>query len=232
MGAFDRDYAFGADVKPTRYVDPPATFMGIVRPDGRVATRNYIGLLSTVNCSATVVRGIADAFRGDALDGVSRRRRRRRADARLRLRHGHPRRRHEAPAAHARRLRAARELRRRARRRPRLRGEPDQLALRRGEPAGRPAAAHVQHPGHRRHGEDDRARRRHRARDAAARERRHARSRCRRRTSPSACSAADPTAIPASPPIPRSARRSICWCATAARRSCPRRPRSTAPSTC
>ncbi len=69
MGAFERDYAFGADVKPTRYVDPPATFMGIVRADGRVATRNYIGLLSTVNCSATVVRGIADAFRGDALAG-------------------------------------------------------------------------------------------------------------------------------------------------------------------
>ena len=67
MGAFDRDYAFGADVKPTRYVDSPATFMGIVRSDGRVATRNYIGLLSSVNCSATVVRGIADAFRGDAL---------------------------------------------------------------------------------------------------------------------------------------------------------------------
>jgi altronate hydrolase len=67
MGAFERDYAFGVDVKPTRYVDPPATFMGLVRPDGRVATRNYIGLLSTVNCSATVVRGIADAFRGDAL---------------------------------------------------------------------------------------------------------------------------------------------------------------------
>jgi altronate hydrolase len=67
MGAFERDYAFGADVKPIRYVDPPATFMGIVRADGRVATRNYIGLLSTVNCSATVVRGIADAFRGEAL---------------------------------------------------------------------------------------------------------------------------------------------------------------------
>jgi len=67
MGAFDRDYAFGADVKPTRYVDPPATFLGIVRQDGRVATRNYVGILSTVNCSATVVRGIADAFRGGAL---------------------------------------------------------------------------------------------------------------------------------------------------------------------
>ena len=67
MGEFDRDYAFGVDVKPTQFIDPPATFMGIVRADGRVATRNYIGLLSTVNCSATVVRGIADAFRADAL---------------------------------------------------------------------------------------------------------------------------------------------------------------------
>ena len=67
MRAFDRDYAFGADAQPTRYVDPPATFLGIVRPDGRVATRNYLGILSTVNCSATVARGIADAFRGDAL---------------------------------------------------------------------------------------------------------------------------------------------------------------------
>jgi len=69
MGAFDRDYAFGADVKPTQFIDLPATFLGIVRDDGRVATRNYIGLLSTVNCSATVVRGIADAFRGGALSG-------------------------------------------------------------------------------------------------------------------------------------------------------------------
>jgi len=67
MGDFARDYDFGADAKPTQYAKEPATFMGIVRPDGRVATRNYIGLLSTVNCSATVVRGIADAFRGDAL---------------------------------------------------------------------------------------------------------------------------------------------------------------------
>ncbi len=67
MGAFDRDYAVGADAKPTAYVDRPATFMGIVRPDGRIATRNYIGVLSTVNCSATVARGIADHFRGAEL---------------------------------------------------------------------------------------------------------------------------------------------------------------------
>jgi altronate hydrolase len=36
--------------------------MGIRRADGRVATRNYIGILSTVNCSATVARSIADHF--------------------------------------------------------------------------------------------------------------------------------------------------------------------------
>jgi altronate hydrolase len=67
MGAFDRDYAFGADARPTQFVDPPAAFDGIVRPDGRVATRNYIGILSTVNCSATVARGIADHFKAGAL---------------------------------------------------------------------------------------------------------------------------------------------------------------------
>src|SRR6478736_4196411 len=73
MGDFARDYAFGVDAKPTRFVDHPATFQGIVRADGinkgRVATRNYIGILSTVNCSATVAHGIADAFKGDALAG-------------------------------------------------------------------------------------------------------------------------------------------------------------------
>jgi len=66
-GAFARDYAFCADVKPTAYVAAPRTFRGIVRDDGRVATRNYIGILSTVNCSATVVRGIADHFSRGAL---------------------------------------------------------------------------------------------------------------------------------------------------------------------
>ncbi len=60
-GDFTRDYAFGADVKP----EPArleASFMGIKRPDGRVATRNYIGILSSVNCSATASRAIADHF--------------------------------------------------------------------------------------------------------------------------------------------------------------------------
>jgi altronate hydrolase len=64
-GAFARDYAFCADVKPTAYVAQPRSFRGIVRDDGRVATRNYVGILSSVNCSATVVRAIADQFRRD-----------------------------------------------------------------------------------------------------------------------------------------------------------------------
>ncbi|MGH8830107.1 MAG: UxaA family hydrolase, partial [Polaromonas sp.] len=60
-GDFARDYAFGADVKPAP-APREASFMGIKRPDGRVATRNYIGILSSVNCSATAARAIADHF--------------------------------------------------------------------------------------------------------------------------------------------------------------------------
>ena len=60
-GDFARDYAFGADVK-AEPAKREATFMGIKRTDGRVATRNYIGILSSVNCSATTARAIADHF--------------------------------------------------------------------------------------------------------------------------------------------------------------------------
>ncbi|MGZ5033740.1 MAG: UxaA family hydrolase, partial [Usitatibacter sp.] len=66
--AFAKDYGFGEAYVPTQLVDKPATFEGIVRADGRVATRNYIGILSTVNCSATVSKYVADAFKGDALE--------------------------------------------------------------------------------------------------------------------------------------------------------------------
>ena len=40
MGDFQRDYAYSSLVKETQYIEPPATFMGIKRTDGRVATRN------------------------------------------------------------------------------------------------------------------------------------------------------------------------------------------------
>ncbi|VTU18075.1 UxaA family hydrolase [Variovorax sp. RA8] len=64
-GDFTRDYAMGAEARPTAYTAASATFEGIVRDDGRVATRNYIGILTSVNCSATVARAIADHFRRD-----------------------------------------------------------------------------------------------------------------------------------------------------------------------
>ena len=62
---FERDYAAGSGARPTQFVDVPATFLGIRRADGRIATRNYIGILTSVNCSATVARAIADHFRID-----------------------------------------------------------------------------------------------------------------------------------------------------------------------
>jgi altronate hydrolase len=62
---FAREHAPGSAAQPTAYVDQPATFQGIVRADGRVATRNYIGVLTSVNCSATAARAIADYFRRD-----------------------------------------------------------------------------------------------------------------------------------------------------------------------
>jgi altronate hydrolase len=65
FASFARDYAAGTGTHPTEYVTDPATFMGIVRPDGRVATRNYLGVLTSVNCSATAARAIADHFRRD-----------------------------------------------------------------------------------------------------------------------------------------------------------------------
>ncbi|MES2957731.1 MAG: altronate dehydratase family protein [Pseudomonadota bacterium] len=62
---FARSHEPGAGTHPTDFATTPATFEGIVRADGRVATRNYIGVLTSVNCSATAARAIADQFRRD-----------------------------------------------------------------------------------------------------------------------------------------------------------------------
>ncbi len=69
MGDFARDYAYGIDARATDFANTPATFMGIRRPDGRVATRNYIGILTSVNCSAHVADLVAMAFRKDPISG-------------------------------------------------------------------------------------------------------------------------------------------------------------------
>ncbi|QRR07067.1 altronate dehydratase [Burkholderia sp. MS455] len=65
MAEFAREHEFGVAASPTLFDETPATFMGIRRSDGRIATRNYIGILTSVNCSATVARAIADHFRRD-----------------------------------------------------------------------------------------------------------------------------------------------------------------------
>ncbi len=70
MGDFAKDYAYGVDAKPTEFFEPAATFQGIRRPDGKVATRNYIGILTSVNCSAHVAGVVADMFKRNPMTGA------------------------------------------------------------------------------------------------------------------------------------------------------------------
>ena len=62
---FARDYAFCADVKPVDYYPPEkaASFQGFARPGGRVGTRNYLAVISSVNCSASVSHYVKDRFK-------------------------------------------------------------------------------------------------------------------------------------------------------------------------
>ena len=65
MKEFARDYQFCAEVKPVNYYssDKMRYFQGIARPDGRVGTRNYVAVISSVNCSASVSHYVRDRFR-------------------------------------------------------------------------------------------------------------------------------------------------------------------------
>jgi len=67
MGEFERDYAIGEGAYDAQKVDRPATFMGYKRANGKVGTRNYIAVISSVNCSATVTRAIASHFSEEKL---------------------------------------------------------------------------------------------------------------------------------------------------------------------
>jgi len=70
MQDFARDYRFaeGARNDEVLPVEQRATFEGYVRPNGKTGTRNYIGILTSVNCSASAAKFIADAFnRSDLL---------------------------------------------------------------------------------------------------------------------------------------------------------------------
>lgn len=58
----DVAYEFGTDLRPIEPEAEPETFMGYRRENGGVGTRNYIAVVTSVNCSATAARRIADAF--------------------------------------------------------------------------------------------------------------------------------------------------------------------------
>jgi altronate dehydratase len=61
MGGHDADYAFSTQVQPLPAPVEKRHFMGYHRADGSVGTRNYLGILTSVNCSGSVARFIAEA---------------------------------------------------------------------------------------------------------------------------------------------------------------------------
>jgi altronate hydrolase len=67
QGEFARDYAKSSAIPPPPQPIAGRTFQGYRRAGGKAGTRNYLGIISSVNCSATVARYIAEHFRGDAL---------------------------------------------------------------------------------------------------------------------------------------------------------------------
>ncbi len=61
--SFERDYAFCSDCPPPPIRTERRTFQGFDRGDGRFGTRNYIAILSTVNCSASTSKYISERIR-------------------------------------------------------------------------------------------------------------------------------------------------------------------------
>jgi altronate dehydratase len=61
MGAHTADYAYASERNPQPVVTEKRTFMGYPRQDGKYGTRNYLGILTSVNCSGSVAKFIAEA---------------------------------------------------------------------------------------------------------------------------------------------------------------------------
>lgn len=63
-GTLEHDYAFTQGVVPPDMVPEAerATFQGFRRANGKVGTRNYLAILTSVNCSATVAKFMAEAI--------------------------------------------------------------------------------------------------------------------------------------------------------------------------
>jgi len=64
---FERDYAFCSEVPPLRRAEEVRYFYGYDRGDGRYGTRNYVAIISTVNCSASVSKYISERIRSTDL---------------------------------------------------------------------------------------------------------------------------------------------------------------------
>jgi altronate hydrolase len=64
---FTRDYTVGGNVKPIEPARDARHFQGYARPGGKTGTRNYIAIISTVNCSASVSRYIKEKFLAEDL---------------------------------------------------------------------------------------------------------------------------------------------------------------------
>lgn len=67
--SFDRDYAFASETPPAPPEHLGRTFKGFLRQDGRVGTRNYLAVISTVNCSASTSKYICSRITPDILAG-------------------------------------------------------------------------------------------------------------------------------------------------------------------
>ncbi len=69
VGKLRQAYEYSVGVRPVDVVssEQRRTFMGYRRSDGRAGTRNYIAILSTVNCAASTVRFIQRHFTPDLL---------------------------------------------------------------------------------------------------------------------------------------------------------------------
>ncbi|WP_137700667.1 UxaA family hydrolase [Marimonas lutisalis] len=63
----EAEYEFGTNLRPVAPAAKQDTFMGYRRATGQVGTRNYIAVLTSVNCSATAARMIADHFTPEVL---------------------------------------------------------------------------------------------------------------------------------------------------------------------
>ena len=85
-GEFARDAVACSAVPPDPEPILGHTFLGYRRPDGKAGTRNYVAIVSNVNCSASVCRAVARRFGPENLAAIPARGRRRCVHARQWLR--------------------------------------------------------------------------------------------------------------------------------------------------